>query len=101
MEKWMFTVTQTVEKKIVVRAETEQEAREALEVSLFDGYDNPCPLNGVERNGTRVVGMEVSDGMRTNKIADYDLSPPIGNLKCSREITEHIEYILGELKKNV
>ena len=44
--------------------------------------------------------MEVSNGVRTNKIADYDLSP-IGNLKRSREITEHIEYILGELKKNV
>ena len=100
MEKWLFTVTQTVEKKIVVRAETEQEAREALEVSLFDGDDNPYPLNGVERNGTQVVGMEVSNGVRTNKIADYDLSP-IGNLKRSREMTEHIEYILGELKKNV
>ena len=100
MEKWLFTVTQTVEKKIIVRAETEQEAREALELSLIDENDNPCPLNGVERNGAQVVGMEVSNGVRTNKIADYDLSP-IGNLKRSREITEHIEYILGELKKNV
>lgn len=100
MEKWLFTVTQTVEKKIVIRAETEQEAREALEVSLIDENDNPYPLNGAEHNGTRVVGMEVSNGVRTNKIADYDLSP-IGNLTRSREITEHIEYILGELKKNV
>ena len=100
MEKWLFTVTQMVEKKIVVRAETEQEAREALEVSLFDGDDNPYPLNGVERNGTQVVGMEVSNCVHTNKIADYDLFP-IGIFKRSREITVYIEYILGELKKNV